>query len=124
MAAISDFSLATVDEIVKEIAQRAKTKRKSNIKRYGTQKEFAKHIGIPYRSYQEFEIKGKISFENLIKVLRGLDSIDEISTLLSPKDIDLFKDSKKLKQKFSEQKKRSKQDLTLDVDIPDVFGLN
>jgi len=123
MAAISDFSLATVDEITKEIAQRVKTKRKSKIKRYGTQKEFAKHIGIPYRSYQEFEIKGKISFENLIKVLRGLDSIHEISTLLSPKDIDLFKDGKNHKQKFPEQKKKSKQDITLDLDIPDVFGL-
>jgi|GEM_PF-2445494 len=123
MEAASDFSLATVDEIVKEIAKRAKAKRKSNPKRYGTQKEFAKHIGMPHRSYQEFEIKGKISFENLIKVLIGLDSIDELSELLLPNDVELFEAKNSSTKSTTKQKSSQKTyGKTFDIDIPDVFN--
>ncbi|MDX9813531.1 MAG: hypothetical protein RBS91_02570 [Sulfurimonadaceae bacterium] len=85
-----DFSLATTSEITKELALRAKQKRKKNIARYGTQKEFAKHIGMSYRSYQEFEISGKITLERFIDVLRGLDAIEDSNELLKPKDEELF----------------------------------
>ena len=46
-----DFSLATTEEIIKELTSRAKDKRKYNITRYGTQKQFAEHIGMSFRSY-------------------------------------------------------------------------
>lgn len=85
-----DFSLATTQEIIKELSQRAKQKRKRNSARYGTQKEFAAHIGMSYRSYQEFEISGKITLEKFIDVLRGLDSIEDSAELLKIKDEELF----------------------------------
>lgn len=86
-----DFSLASTEEIVRELASRAKHKRKRNSARYGTQKEFAEHIGMSFRSYQEFEISGKITLEKFIDVLRGLDSIEDSEGLLKIKDEELFK---------------------------------
>ncbi|MBL6969988.1 MAG: hypothetical protein ISR68_01165 [Campylobacterales bacterium] len=86
-----DFSLATTEEIIKELASRAKRKRKKNSKQYGTQKEFAQHIGMSFRSYQEFEIRGKITLEKFIDVLRGLDALEESEHLLEVTDEELFK---------------------------------
>ena len=86
-----DFSLATTGEIIKELAQRAKQKRKRNSAKYGTQKEFAAHIGMSYRSYQEFEISGKITLDKFIDVLRGLDALEESEQLLKVRDEELFK---------------------------------
>ena len=95
-----DFSLATTEEIIKELASRAKHKRKRNNSRYGTQKEFAEHIGMSFRSYQEFEISGKITLEKFIDILRGLDAIEDSEQLLKIKDEELFeKLSKKNKRK-------------------------
>ncbi len=85
-----DFSLASTQEIIKELALRAKQKRKRNIARYGTQKQFAEHIGMSYRSYQEFEISGKITLGRFIDVLRGLDAIEDSSEILEIKDEELF----------------------------------
>lgn len=85
-----DFSLATTEEIIKELALRAKQKRKRNSAKYGTQKEFAAHIGMSYRSYQEFEISGKITLEKFIDVLRGLDALEESEQLLKVRDKELF----------------------------------
>ncbi len=90
-----DFSLATTEEIIKELAQRAKDKRKRNSSRYGTQKQFAEHIGMSFRSYQEFEISGKITLEKFIDVLRGLDSLEESEQLLKVRDDELFEVRKK-----------------------------
>lgn len=90
-----DFSLATTDEIIKELASRAKDKRKRNSSRYGTQKQFAEHIGMSFRSYQEFEISGKITLEKFINVLRGLDSLEESEQLLKVRDEELFEVRKK-----------------------------
>lgn len=89
-----DFSLATTEEIIKELSLRAKQKRKRNSARYGSQKEFAAHIGMSYRSYQAFEISGKITLEKFIDVLRGLDVIDDIEDLLKIKDEELFEEHK------------------------------
>ena len=89
-----DFSLATTEEIIKELASRAKQKRKRNSAKYGTQKEFASHIGMSFRSYQEFEISGKITLEKFIDVLRGLDSIEDSEWLLKIKDEELFEEHK------------------------------
>jgi len=86
-----DFSLASTEEIIKELASRAKQKRKKNSARYGTQKEFAEHIGMSFRSYQEFEMSGKITLEKFIDVLRGLDAIEDSDHLLKIKDEELFR---------------------------------
>jgi hypothetical protein len=86
-----DFSLATTEEIITELARRAKQKRKKNSAKYGTQKEFAAHIGMSFRSYQEFEISGKITLEKFIDVLRGLDAIEDSEHLLKIKDEELFR---------------------------------
>ena len=85
-----DFSLATTEEIITELARRAKQKRKRNGAKYGTQKEFAEHIGMSFRSYQEFEISGKITLEKFIDVLRGLNAIEDSEHLLKIKDEELF----------------------------------
>lgn len=109
-----DFSLATTEEIIKELAFRAKDKRKHNITRYGTQKQFAEHIGMSFRSYQEFEISGKITLEKFIDVLRGLDALEDSQQLLKVRDEELF-----------EEKKTRKKASSITIDkmavIPNVF---
>lgn len=110
-----DFSLATTEEIIKELASRAKQKRKRNSAKYGTQKEFAAHIGMSYRSYQEFEISGKITLEKFIDVLRGLDTLEDISELLKIKDEELFEEHK---TRIKTSSKMVSQKL---VEIPNVF---
>jgi len=123
-----DFSLATTEEIIKELAQRAKQKRKKNMHYYGDQKIFARHIGMSYRSYQQFEISGKITLEKFIDVLRGLDALEEVQGLLKPSDEDLFnkmngrkkmKSLKLFKNKIhTKELEKGDDDM---VDIPDVF---
>lgn len=109
-----DFSLATTQEIIKELALRTKQKRKRNRTRYGTQKEFAAHIGMSYRSYQEFEISGKITLEKFIDVLRGLDAVNDIEDILKIKDEELFDD-------YKNKKALSKITKSTIVEIPHVF---
>lgn len=125
-----DFSLATTEEIIKELSRRAKQKRKKNMHYYGDQKAFAAHIGMSYRSYQQFEISGKITLANFIDVLRGLDELEEAQKLLKPSDDDLFNQMshKEEMKKFKESKKNNlftkelkKNDNDDIVDIPDVF---
>lgn len=91
-----DFTLATTQEIIKELASRAKQKRKKS----GTQKQFAEHIGMSFRSYQEFEISGKITLEKFIDVLRGLEAIEDAQELLKIKDDALFEVHKNSKKRF------------------------
>ena len=91
-----DFTLATTQEIIKELASRAKKKGKKN----GTQKQFAEHIGMSFRSYQEFEISGKITLEKFIDVLRGLEAIEDAQELLKIKDEALFEVYKNSKKRF------------------------
>ena len=93
-----DFSLASTEEIIKELARRAKQKRKQNMHHYGDQKSFAEHIGMSYRSYQQFEINGKITLEKFIDVLRGLDALEESEEILKINDETLF-DNKSRQEK-------------------------
>ena len=120
-----DFTLATTEEIIKELAQRAKRKRKKNMHYYGNQKSFAKHIGIGYRSYQQFEISGKITLEKFIDVLRGLDALEEVQGLLKPSDEDLFKNketkSRNISKNASDKTEVDKDDDAI-VNIPNVFN--
>jgi len=122
-----DFSLATTEEIMKELSRRAKQKRKQDMEYYGNQKEFAQHIGMTYRRYQQFEINGKITLEKFIDVLRGLNALDEIQGLLELGDESLFKEvnrKKETKSSHSFSTKKHTEEIDRDekiVNIPDVF---
>ena len=118
-----DFSLATTDEIMKELSRRAKHKRKQDMQYYGDQKKFAKHIGMTHRRYQQFEINGKITLEKFIDVLRGLNALDEIQNLLELGDEALFKEkSPKKATKTSPSNKKDTEEDSKIVNIPDVFS--
>ncbi len=123
-----DFSLATTEEIMKELSRRAKQKRKQDMQYYGDQKKFSKHIGMTHRRYQQFEINGKITLEKFIDVLRGLNALDEIQGLLELGDEDLFKEknrTKETKSSHSFSKKKYTKEIDKDdkiVNIPDVFS--
>lgn len=123
-----DFSLATTEEIMKELAGRAKQKRKLDMHYYGDQKKFSKHIGMTYRRYQQFEMNGKITLEKFIDVLRGLNALDEIQKLLELGDEDLFKEKnrkKDTKPSRSSSNKKFTEEINNDdktVNIPDVFS--
>ena len=101
-----DFSLATTDEIMKELSRRAKQKRKQDMQYYGDQKKFSKHIGMTHRRYQQFEINGKITLEKFIDVLRGLNELDEIQHLLELGDEALFKEKSPKNTSRSSSKKK------------------
>jgi len=105
-----DFSLATTEEIMKELSRRAKQKRKQDMPYYGNQKKFTQHIGMTHRRYQQFEISRKITLEKFIDVLKGLNSLNEIQNLLKLGDKALFKEKspKKTSHSSSMQKKLMK----------------
>ena len=120
-----DFSLATTDEIMKELSRRAKQKRKQDMQYYGDQKKFAQHIGMTHRRYQQFEINGKITLEKFIDVLRGLNALDEIQHLLELGDEALFKEKNPRNTSRSSSKKKHVEEVNEDykvVNIPDVFS--
>jgi len=123
-----DFSLATTQEIIEELARRAKLKRKQDMQQYGDQKKFAKHIGMTHRRYQQFEINGKITLEKFIDVLRGLNALDETQELLELGDEELFKEkshTKKTKPSAPARTRNTTKQInkhdTL-VNIPNVFS--
>ena len=120
-----DFSLATTEEIMKELSRRAKQKRKRDMQYYGDQKKFANHIGMTHRRYQQFEINGKITLEKFIDVLRGLNTLDEIQHLLELGDEALFKEKSSTQTSRSSSKKKHIEEVNEDskiVNIPDVFS--
>lgn len=83
---MTPFELATTKEIIKELASRAKAKRK---KVGMSQKEFADHIGMKFSTYARFEKTGLISLNNFVDTLRGLYSIGELEALLVDKNENL-----------------------------------
>lgn len=76
---MTPFELATTKEIIKELATRAKVKRK---KIGMSQKQFAEHIGMKFSTYARFEKTGLISLVSFIDTIRGLYSIGELEALL------------------------------------------
>jgi transcriptional regulator with XRE-family HTH domain len=76
---MTPFELATTKEIVKELANRAKVKRK---KIGMSQKEFADHVGMKFSTYARFEKTGLISLNNFVDTMRGLNSITDLEALL------------------------------------------
>lgn len=83
---MAPFELATTKEIIKELASRAKAKRK---KIGMSQKEFAEHIGMKFSTYARFEKTGLISLNNFVDTLRGLNSITDLEALLIDEDDNL-----------------------------------
>lgn len=83
---MTPFELATTKEIIKELAFRAKAKRK---KIGMSQKQFADHIGMKFSTYARFEKTGLISLNNFVDTLRGLYSIGELEALLVDKNENL-----------------------------------
>ncbi|MFZ3054243.1 MAG: helix-turn-helix transcriptional regulator [Sulfuricurvum sp.] len=76
---MTPFELATTKEIVKELASRAKAKRKQ----IGiSQKQFAEYIGMKFSNYARFEKTGLIFLNNFVDTLRGLYSIGDLERLL------------------------------------------
>lgn len=76
---MTPFELATTKEIIKELATRAKVKRK---KIGMSQKQFAEHIGMKFSTYARFEKTGLISLVSFIDTIRGLYSIADLESLL------------------------------------------
>lgn len=83
---MTPFELATTSEIVKELANRAKAKRK---KIGMSQKQFAEHIGMKFSTYARFEKTGLISLSNFVDTLRGLYSIGDLEALLTEENENL-----------------------------------
>lgn len=76
---MTPFEFATTNEIVKELANRTKIKRK---KIGMSQKQFAEHIGMKFSTYARFEKTGLISLSNFIDTVRGLSVINDLDSLL------------------------------------------
>lgn len=68
-------------EILSEIAQKARKKRKA--KRL-TQQEIAQKSGVSFGSIKRFESTGKISLESLLKIALVLDSLEDFDHLFKP----------------------------------------
>jgi len=52
------------------------------------QRDFAKKIGIPLRTYERFESSGKVSFVNMLTILAAIDKKDIISKALKINEIE------------------------------------
>ncbi|MFA6145589.1 MAG: helix-turn-helix transcriptional regulator [Sulfurimonas sp.] len=83
---MTPFELATTSEIVKELANRTKIKRK---KIGMSQKEFAEHIGMKFSTYARFEKTGLISLSNFVDTMRGLYAINDLDSLLLSSNTEL-----------------------------------
>ena len=109
-----EFSLQSDDEIVQNLAIRAKEIRTSkNI----SQVDFSKKAGISYHSYNKFESTGKVSLMGFVTIMRFLGKIKELNKLLVVDDIEqigLKEYSKmmstKKRQRVSSKKVSSKGD--------------
>lgn len=74
----NNYEFMTSAEITKALAVKIKTVRKA---RFKTQKLFAEHIGMNYNTYARFEKTGQISFKGFIAIVKGLNRIEEFTTL-------------------------------------------
>ena len=93
-----DKNTLTTTEILKNIGQTAKSRRK---KKKWTIEKLSKYINASETAIKNFEKGQSITTKNMIKILRGLDLLDKLETvfnlqietsaikekLLSPKDI-------------------------------------
>ncbi len=83
---LSDFNTLTDEEISIVLALRAKRLR---LKKGFKQQEFSKNAQLSSpTTYSNFEQKGTISLINFIKVIREFGLLDELETLMKPKNIE------------------------------------
>ena len=68
-------------EVVGELSERCRATRLSQNM---TQQEAAERAGIPLRTYRRFEQEGQVSLERFVAVLRALNRVVELETLLAP----------------------------------------
>ncbi|MEQ8472669.1 MAG: helix-turn-helix transcriptional regulator [Marinoscillum sp.] len=68
-------------ELLEQIAQRAKEKRKQ---KKLSQEELAQKSGVSFGSVKRFETTGKISLESLLKIAVVLDSLADFDHLFKP----------------------------------------
>ena len=78
-----DFSFLNTSDIAKVLANRVKTERK---KKFRTQAEFAKHIGLSYSKVSRFEKSGNIQLKDLLIILKALKLVDELQELFVPQE--------------------------------------
>ena len=73
------LELFKIDELLK---QSKKSVRNERIALGLTQKEFANFVGLKYATYRNFEQEGKISLENYLHILNGLNKSIEYKKFL------------------------------------------
>ncbi|CAA6822036.1 MAG: Unknown protein [uncultured Sulfurovum sp.] len=83
-----NLTLMTDGEILKLIADRAKTVRISHDLR---QSDLSQKSAVPLSSIRVFERSGKISLVYLIKILRALSLVEELDKLFQHAEIDDLK---------------------------------
>lgn len=101
---INDNILLLLDKdpesIMLSVAHRIKRRR---LERCWTQKLLASKTGIPISTYRRFELKGEISFHNLVMIAIVLDTEDDFATLFSLRNYqnmdELLNSNKPIKRK-------------------------
>jgi transcriptional regulator with XRE-family HTH domain len=78
-----DFTFISTADTAKTLAKRVQAVRK---KKFKTQMEFAKHLGLTYSKVSRFEKSGYIQFTDLLMILKALNLIDELQELFVKKD--------------------------------------
>ena len=77
-----------------------------------TQKEFANFIGVKYGTYRNFEQEGKLSFENFLYILDGLNKSIEYSKFLDGFEFE------SAKERVSHEKNRMQNIMTMPIVLP------
>jgi flavin-dependent dehydrogenase len=101
----------------KEIIDAAATKIKEAQKLQGyTNSSFAIECGLSKRTYEDFIYKGTISLTNFIIVLKKLDMLNELNSLVKPIEPKTIEEEKKLlhireiQNRKKDKKKKTSQD--------------
>lgn len=99
-----DLLFLTPDEVAAELAKMVADYRVNDVKL--PQAEFAKKIGMPLRTYREFEQKGRVSLPGFISILAGIGKKDIIYKGLLRDDIEMMGIDGYLKESRVKRKKR------------------
>lgn len=87
----------TPEEASRSLADRAKTLRLFKKWKRST---LAKRSGVTEASLKRFEQTGKVSLENLLKIMHALGRIQEIDLLLKPPEVRSLNDLRAREQKI------------------------
>ncbi len=95
-----NLTLMTDEEILKQIALRAKEARIGNNLR---QSDLSERSAVPLSSIRVFERSGKVSLVHLVKIMRALSCVEELDALFQPSEIvdlkSVLKESKTTRQR-------------------------